>query len=339
MRTTASVIAAALLVAAAPLSAQDEPAQPEQVHVVRPGETLWDIARACLSDPFLWPEIFRLNTATVEDPALIYPRERLVLPACAGQTDEPSFGGPQPAAPAGPSVRIGEIEARPAVLQGDFYRAAFVARPAEVPIVGRLEAPEFESVASVTIAPQINLYDRLFVRVDPARVSVGDRLHLVREDREIRRVGRVYRPTGVVTVAAMDGATATVVLVGMFDQVRYGDVAMPVQAFPLRTLEQPRAVSADLQGRVLAFQDAVPMPRTESILFLDIGRRAGVGVGDEFEAYDPPAQQRWGTRPEVAVARMQVVKVTEGTASVRVTHLDQPRIAVGLPVRRVARMP
>jgi hypothetical protein len=34
-----------------------------------------------------------------------------------------------------------------------------------------------------------------------------------------------------------------------------------------------------------------------------------------------------------------VVKVTEGTASVRVTQLQQPRITVGLPVRRVARMP
>jgi hypothetical protein len=338
VRTTASVIAAAALVVAAPLSAQDEPGQPAQVHEVRPGETLWDIARVCLSDPFLWPEIFRLNTATVEDPALIYPRERLVLPACAGQAEEPVFGPPQ-TRPTGPTLRIGEIEPRPAVLQGDFYRAAFVARPAEVALVGRLEAPEFESVASVTIPPQINLYDRLFVRVDPARVAVGDRLHLVREEREIRRVGRVYRPTGMVTVAALNGATATVVLVGMFDQVRYGDAAMLVQAFPLRTLEQPRTVSPDLQGRVLAFQDATPMPRTESILFLDIGRRAGVGVGDEFEAYDPPAEQRWGTRPEVAVARMQVVKVTEGTASVRVTHLDQPRIAVGLPVRRVARMP
>jgi hypothetical protein len=340
VRTTASVIAAAALVAAAPLSAQDEPAQPGQVHEVRPGETLWDIARACLADPFLWPEIFRLNTATVEDPALIYPRERLVLPACAGQVDEgPAFGPPQQQAPQGPSVRLGELEARPAVLQGDFYRAAFVARPAEVSIVGQLEESEFQSVVRITMPPQINLYDRVFVSVDPERVSVGDRLHFLRDEREIRRVGRVYRPTGVGTVAAMNGATATVVIVGMFDQVRYGDQAVPVEAFPIRTLEQPRPVSPDLQGRVLAFQDPTPMQRTESILFLDIGRRAGVGVGDEFEAYDPPTERRWGTRPEVAVARMQVVKVTEGTASVRVTHLDQPRITVGLPVRRVARMP
>ena len=34
---------------------------------MKTGDTLWDIARLYLSDPFLWPEIYRLNTAVVED--------------------------------------------------------------------------------------------------------------------------------------------------------------------------------------------------------------------------------------------------------------------------------
>jgi LysM domain len=329
------MLAAAALLVAAPLAAQDDPAQPDQVHVVRPGETLWEIARACLEDPFLWPEIFRLNTATVEDPARIYPSERLVLPDCGDRVDEVSF---QPAREEGPRLRLGVMEERPAVLQGDFYRASFVARPAEVPVVGRFEEPEFQSVVHLTMPPQINLYDRVFVRVAAGQVSEGDRLHFLREGREIRRVGRVYQPTAIGTVAAVEDGTATVVIVGMFDQVRPGDVVVPVEAFPIRHTRRAQAVSADLQGRVLAFEVQSPLQRTESILFLDIGRSAGVAIGDEFEAYDPRTERRWGTRPEIPVARMQVVKVTERTASVRVTELEQPRIAVGLPVRRVARM-
>ena len=109
------------------------------------------------------------------------------------------------------------------------------------------------------------------------------------------------------------------------------------EAVPSVTLTTCARATAT-SGRVLAFAVQAPLQRTESILFLDVGRNAGVAIGDEFEAYDPRTERRWGTRPEIPVARMQVVKVTEGTASVRVTELEQPRIAVGLPVRRVARM-
>lgn len=336
MRTTVPVVAAAALFAAAPLAAQDPPRQEERVHVVRPGETLWDIARTYLNDPFLWPEIFRMNADVVEDPARIYPSERLVLPG-----EGPREGGLAQEAPAddGPRVRFAERAARPAVLQGDFYRASFVAPAGEVPLVGRVMEQAYQSVIDVNMPPQVNLYDRVYARVDPSAVRVGDRVHFLREGRRIDRARRVYQPTGVGTVAALDGETATVVVVGMYDRVEMGDVVIPVEAFPVRGTARAGAVSADLQGKILAFQEARPLQRTESILFLDIGRSAGVAVGDEFEAYEPPESRRWGTRPEVSVARMQVVRVTEGTASVRVTELDQPRIAVGQPVRRVARMP
>lgn len=345
----AALLAAAGLAVAAPLAAQQrDTVPPQRVHQVQRGETLWDIARVYLNDPFLWPEIFRLNTDVVEDPALIYPTERLVLPpgVTATTSSVPEgrtvfFRGDRER---GPRDRLNVMPAGtanfPVVRVADFYRAAFVAPESEVTPIGRLAELLSPTVVPLGRAPLPQLYDKVYVSLLPgAQLAIGDRIQFLREGREIRPHGRMFVSTGLGTVAAVEEGVATVVIVRMYDQVEVADLAVPVARFPVPAGVRPSRGGAELQARILGFETPNPLQAVEQVVFLDVGRAAGVREGDEFEVYLPREQRDWGTRPAIPVGRMQVVKVTQGTASARIVRLEQPAVVVGAPVRRVAAMP
>jgi len=85
----------AIALAAAPTAAAAQDTS-TQSHTVREGDTLWDLARQYRGDPFLWPDIYRMNTSIVEDPHWIYPGEVLNLSATEAVASVPAQDTPAP---------------------------------------------------------------------------------------------------------------------------------------------------------------------------------------------------------------------------------------------------
>lgn len=57
-------------------------------HQVVVGDNLWQLSGHYYFDPFLWPNIYRVNTAVVADPDVLEPQDTLTLPVLYGPHDQ-----------------------------------------------------------------------------------------------------------------------------------------------------------------------------------------------------------------------------------------------------------
>lgn len=359
------------LMLAAPVHAQ-EPVTQEREHVVRKGDTLWDLAGFYFSNPFQWRTIYSANTMVVEDPHWIYPDEVLLIPGIAGDTEpEPDvrvrtaqreplrtvFYQPPPT-PA-PSEQEPTVLSEPGlrtfpVKPGEFASAPYLMDPDDLEVKARfMRSIREESQGSYSsVHPQDRIY---LAYVRGSRPSVGERLALVDVQHHVNgaaRGDRVIHPKAVVRIIALEEDVVEAQI-----EAQYGPVyperqlIVPMDMFPdFRTeMAEPVEGGYDLEGVIIDFMDDQPMYGRSSLGFLNVGARHGVREGDIFRAYLPERAVRerrageFRTRierlPEEEVADLRVVRVTENYATVKVDDVKSPRLQAELPVRRIRRIP
>lgn len=361
MNRSLLIVAAGLLapvvLATNPVSAQEVSADTGRTHVVRTGDTLWDLSELYLSNPFRWPEIFGINRDVVADPHWIYPTERLRIPGARASVAAAPASGYLPPVPGDPPQRTvfyPVADARPAnelvtaadaaevtvVTSGDFQRAGRLVPEREIRPVGQLVEVAEASVVIRRLERQIHPRTRVYMKVAPGAdlPRIGDALHLWRPGRAVRPHGRIYESTGTARVVAVDGGVATVEVDRLFSSVEIGDLALPAEPFTVPGGVIPRPASG-VEGQIVAFAFPQSAPSIEDVAFLNLGADAGVVEGDEFEVVLPPRRTAYGARPEIAVARLQVVRVSPRTSAARVVQLRQPALETGQVVRLVGKMP
>jgi hypothetical protein len=373
----ALAVVVALPLLAATVRAQDSTtaAQSATSHTVVSGETLWSISQNYFSDPLLWPEIYRRNTAVIEDPHWIYPGEVLDLGGINAPTDTtqivaqgvtptdtilpaPDTTGlveAPPPEPEGPGTifdrqaerrqrmqdvlkSYGHQIYRP-VRRGEFYSAGFLTEGERLPwaeVIGNTKKPAISVLADPTVA---GMFEEIAIKSPPqASYHIGDSLLVARIDRELDPWGSVVVPQGVVRVTAVQPTQILAQVIMQFGRIRGGCVALPIEPFKDPGEVRPAAVEQGLEGRVISLRDNHVLASSLQVAFVDKGRADGVAMGDVFEAYRPASSEVGGASEEVRV-QLLVVHTREHTASVLVIGMSNPALTPGLPVRLIKKMP
>ena len=359
MTTSRSSWLLALAVGAmlAPTGMRAQDAAPDRTYTVKEGDTLWDLARQFLGDPFLWPEIYRLNTTIVEDPHWIYPGEQLQMPTGM-------MAGAASAAPAAGAIattrnslftqrRIGNVSAErlgtvgrdpaPAVRAGEFYAAPYV-EDQDGPRGGGeiLRSADTHGISKSAEKTRFQINDPVFITPPKNRIpTLGDKYLSYALGPLLDGVGRIVIPTGIVRVdkpGLGEGTLARVLT--QFGEVKRGQGLIPLDSFVMAPGVRPLPVQLGTTAKVLWVLDKPVLPSLEHYLVIDATSRDGVRPGDQFTLMTGRAESDSGEElPDRAVAVVQVVRVTPYATTVIVIDQSQPKIFLQQPARLSAKMP
>ena len=251
-------------------------------YTVKTGDTLWDISKVFLRDPWYWPEIWYVNPQ-VENPHLIYPGDVLKLVYIDGQprVTVGDRGGPTESGGGkrlSPQVRreplsqaitaipydvIAGFMGRPTLLDGDqVKKAPYVVALRDGHVIGatgnEIYAVGIGSAAADSRYSIIHVEEKLY---DP-------------ETRDMLGYSGIYVGSGPV---ATTGDPAKLVLTDSAREALQGDKLFP-ESVDVNVDFVPHAPASDINARVIAVRDHTRMG-TFQVIALNRGQRAGLEPG------------------------------------------------------------
>lgn len=325
-------------------------------HIVRKGDTLWDITHSYLKDSFLWPKVWKTNRFII-NADLIYPGNVILLPS----EEELAAALGEPVPPMAP--RKTELEPEPDTGE----TAPKAAESQETPgsqervlqagiselVVPRAKPSDLSIVASsgyiLTDVKPAGIVvgardDRELIGQDETmyflpqgknRPRVGERYTLYRLLRKVyhpetgKYLGDLIRILGMseVTGSVPGEETITTRILVSYDHILKGDPAMLY-----RPMDPPTAATnlpffkpdKNLDGYVVDVKETRTSYAQDDIIYIDRGRRDGLRPGDTFSIVRSGDRTSFfspggGVQlPSRTIGQFQIISIQDGTATAKI---------------------
>jgi hypothetical protein len=249
-------------------------------YIVKPGDTLWDISKVYLRDPWYWPEIWYVNPQ-VQNPHLIYPGDVLKLVYIDGKPrltiGERAQGG-DGTKRLSPQVRREPLSRAIAAIPYDVI-ASFAGRPVLLDKDQVNKAPYVVAMRDGHVIGGVGneIYARGIKNAQP-----DDRYSIIHVEGELKDPdnGKLLGYTGVYVGAGpviASGDPAKLVLTETAREALQGDKLFP-ESVDVNLDFVPHAPEVDVDATVIAVKDMTVMGQYH-IVALNRGSKAGLEPG------------------------------------------------------------
>jgi LysM repeat protein len=350
----------------------------EVKHVVKKGDTLWDLAQYYLKNPFRWPEIFRRNTDIVKDPHWIYPgeviriwgtevrTEALAQADSAGEvvshvvtrpapttfttlqqptesrSDMTIFASPLSRAAAAIHEDVVGRSRSGGVRRGEMESAPFADRQGGPKNAGRLVSSiDRPGITTAITQVRYQLNDALFVELPKGLAPrVGDVYMSYILGPDLGEWGQVVIPTGILRIETIPQNQRPIARI--FRQ--YGEVMLGQRMIPTTDLSFPLGTLSPViggpGGKIVYVHGEPVLPTVGYYILVSQNSKSGIKVGDELSLIDTSAGADADFRaPPIIAGVAQVVRVTPYATTAIIVRQNQPTIKDGMQVRLSAKMP
>jgi hypothetical protein len=253
----------------------------ENTHEVRKGDTLWDISRQYYGDNWKWPIIWKGNVF-INDPDLIYPKEKLYIP-----------GFPE----GGESIRMGEgglfkIEAdKNGMTANSAVSGMEAADSVNSFTADKLngfdsvldDEPEFTVISTEKMREMVSTGDYITLDAGTEKgLNTGDTVVLYEKRSRIEKGRSVYTCVGYAKIEKAGDETSRAKIYRSFSSVSNGFKAAKSEEITVKRPRGFRSIDSDIAGEVVYLAENHRFSAEGYSVIINIGHPLPVKEGDKF---------------------------------------------------------
>ncbi len=262
------------------------------------------------------------------------------LPLAAQQNEPLAFLRPAPYAADRAVQTYRDAVAYQPVRPGEVRSAAFLTEMRSMPF-GQVLGPVAPPVMHNTESSETALPGAIIAVLPPPGASYqrGDTVMLARLVPAPMGWGSIVVPTGLARIGDHTPRQTMATIIATYGQVILGQVVLPLEPFTNPGTVQPVPIDGPT-GAVITGSETRELEQVGGTLFINIGRGAGVRVGDFFQVRrHAEARLNAADTNDDVMALAQIIRVGEKSSTIRLVKVMDPDIRAGAPVVRIATLP